>query len=117
MTTVEPLYVHYGRGLRAPRGRLNFDSSPSLRLSRLPMLGRAFGGAIPRFPASVRYGDIVRGLPVTGRSCSGVYASHVFEHLSLVDARSALANTLKILRPGGVFRLLVLDLELLACDY
>lgn len=117
MTTVEPIYVQYGCGLCAPRGWLNFDSSPSLRLSRLPVLGRAFGGAIPRFPASVRHGDIVRGLPVTGGSCSGVYASHVLEHLSLFDARTALANTLKILKPGGVFRLLVPDLELLARDY
>jgi hypothetical protein len=46
-----------------------------------------------------------------------VYASHVLEHLSLEDLRTALANTLRILAPGGFFRLVVPDLEHLAREY
>lgn len=110
-------HVQYGCGLSAPEGWLNFDSSPSLRLQRLPILGRALGARLPRFPKSVRYGDIVKGLPVRDATCSGVYASHVLEHLALNDLRIALRNTLRVLRPGGVFRLLVPDLEHLAKEY
>lgn len=111
------LHVQYGCGLSAPAGWLNFDSSPSLRLQRLPLLGRIVAGSLPRFPAGVRYGDIVKGLPVPDGWCSGVYASHVLEHLALFDTRIALRNTLRILRPGGVFRLLVPDLKHLAQVY
>jgi hypothetical protein len=40
----------------------------------------------------------------------GCYASHVLEHLSLADFRQAVANTFRILQPGGLFRLVVPDL-------
>ncbi|MGD0843134.1 MAG: methyltransferase domain-containing protein [Geobacteraceae bacterium] len=60
---------------------------------------------------NVEYGDIVKGLPISPESCNGVYCSHVLEHLSLDDCRSALHNTHKLLRPGGIFRLVLPDLE------
>jgi hypothetical protein len=69
------------------------------------------------FPRNVRYGDIVKGLPVCGGSAVGVYASHVLEHLALEDLRTALCNTLAMLKSGGIFRLVVPDLEQLARYY
>ena len=46
-----------------------------------------------------------------------VYACHVLEHLALNDFRLALKNTYKILSPGGIFRLIVPDLEILCRVY
>ena len=40
-----------------------------------------------------------------------VYASHILEHLTLNDFHVALHNTLRLLKPGGVFRLIVPDLR------
>lgn len=102
-------YVQYGCGPLASDGWLNFDASPALRLERLPLVGRLFGPK--RFPSAVRYGDIVRGLPVPEGACAGVYASHVLEHLPRDDLPAALSNTFRILAPGGIFRLVVPDLE------
>lgn len=62
------------------------------------------------FPSNVRRGNIVRGLPVPDGSVSAVYCSHVLEHLPRNDIPAALYNTLRILKPGGVFRLVVPDL-------
>jgi predicted SAM-dependent methyltransferase len=107
----DSLYVQYGCGLCAPETWLNFDASPSLRIQRIPLIGRFLARNRPQYPANVRYGDIIRGLPVPDRSCAGVYASHVLEHLALEDFRLALANTMRLLRPGGIFRLVVPDLE------
>jgi SAM-dependent methyltransferase len=70
-----------------------------------------------RFPSNVQYGDIVKGLPLKAGVCSGVYCSHVLEHLSLEDARIALRNSRLILRPGGVFRLVLPDLALYIKTY
>ena len=64
-----------------------------------------------RFPPGVRFGNIVTGLPIPAGSAKAVYASHVLEHLSLEDFELALKNTLRILAPGGVFRLVVPDLD------
>ena len=108
-------YVHYGCGLSAPSEWLNFDASPTLRLQSLPLVGRFAGG--PRFPPNVHYGDIVRGLPVTQRSCRAVYCSHVLEHLSLHDFRAALLNTRRLLTAGGIFRVVVPDLKVAAQRY
>jgi SAM-dependent methyltransferase len=111
----EGLYVQYGCGFHAPEGWLNFDSSPTLRVERLPLIGKYVSTILKRnaqpFLANVRYGDIVKGLPLTMASCNAVYCSHVLEHLSLDDLRKALINTRALLKPGGIFRLVVPDLE------
>jgi hypothetical protein len=107
----EVTHVHYGCGLFAPSDWLNFDASPILIIRRLPVIGYITAGSVTRFPLNVRYGDIVKGLPVSARSCSAVYCSHVLEHLSLGDCRAALGNTRKILRENGIFRLVVPDLR------
>ncbi|HEX6859864.1 MAG TPA: hypothetical protein VF138_06660, partial [Caulobacteraceae bacterium] len=62
--TSPKLYVQYGCGLSAPDGWLNFDASPTLRLQRLPLVGRLLTRGRVRFPEAVRYGDITRGLPL-----------------------------------------------------
>jgi predicted SAM-dependent methyltransferase len=69
------------------------------------------------FPKDVRYGNIVTGLPIPDGSADGIYASHVLEHLSLEDFRAALNNTYRLLRPGGLFRLVVPDLEIRSRKY
>lgn len=110
-------YVQYGCGLSAPQEWLNFDASPTLRVQKLPLVGRLGAAGGTAFPPNVRYGDIVRGLPVRERSCRAVYCSHVLEHLSLNDFRVALANTRRVLANGGLFRLVVPDLRIAAQRY
>lgn len=110
-------YVQYGCGLCAPDSWTNYDASPTLRLQRTPLVGRFLTPGGPRFPMSVRYGDIVKGLPVASSSCVAVYCSHVLEHLSLEDLRIALGNTFQYVRPGGVFRFVLPDLEQLVRQY
>lgn len=104
-------YVQYGCGWTAPPAWLNFDASPTLRFERMPLLGRLYTRNRQRFPANVEYGDIVRGLPVPAGSCRAIYCSHILEHLSLEDCRHALRNTHALLQPGGIFRLVLPDLE------
>jgi SAM-dependent methyltransferase len=108
---IQSTYVQYGCGLTAPDSWVNFDSSPRLLLERLPGVGQLADFLGTRlFPANIRFGDIVRGLPVLDRSVDAVYASHVLEHLAREDVPAALANTFRILKPGGIFRLIVPDL-------
>ena len=104
-------YVQYGCGWCAPSGWRNFDASLTLRFERLPLIGKLYTKNETRFPANAEFGDILKGLPVTPESCKGVYCSHVLEHLSLADFRMSLHNTLQILQSGGIFRLVLPDLE------
>lgn len=109
-------YVQYGCGLSAPATWRNFDASPSLRLGRIPLFGRLLSGST-RFPDNVEFGDITRGLHVADASCEAIYCSHVLEHLALEECRRALRNTHRLLREGGLFRLVVPDLELEIREY
>lgn len=109
--------VQYGCGLSAPAGWRNFDASPTLRLQRLPLVGRWLTAGRVRFPAAVEFGDVTRGLPLAESSCDAVYCSHVLEHLSLADLRLALKETRRVLKPGGVFRGVMPDLEVMIRGY
>jgi len=112
------LYVQYGCGLCAPSEWTNFDASPTLRIQQTPMLGwllRKRLNAI--FPRNVKYGDIIKGLPINDNSCDGIYCSHVLEHMALNDFRIALNNTFRLLKANGIFRCVVPDLEWAAKVY
>jgi SAM-dependent methyltransferase len=111
------VYVQFGCGFSAPEGWLNFDVSPTLRFERVPLIGSLYTKNSQRFPARVRYGDIVSGLPLQESSCAGIYGSHVLEHLSLEDFDKALANVFRYLQPSGILRLVVPDLRSLAQQY
>lgn len=113
------LYVNYGCGLHAPKDWLNFDASPSLLVQNNAVLDFLFGRFLrTRFPQNSLYGNILKGLPgLAENSCEGIYCSHVLEHFSLDDLRKALANTYRLLKPGGIFRCVVPDLEMCARNY
>jgi len=100
------LYVNYGCGNNAPEEWTNFDASYTLIFERLfPFKKQRI------FPANVKYGNIVKGLPIKDNSCNGVYCSHVLEHLSFFDFIVALKNTYRILKKAGIFRIIMPDLE------
>src|SRR5260370_39910300 len=98
-----PIYVQYGPGQCCPEGWINFDVTPTLRLQRLPLLGRLLVPQSERFPDDLRYGDIIKGLPIGGRTVDGIYASHVLEHLALDDFRVAIRNTFNLLKRAAYF--------------
>jgi SAM-dependent methyltransferase len=110
-------YVEFGGGFSLPEDWLNFDISPILRFERLPLIGKLYTRNVQRFPKNVRYGNIVKGLPIPDSSCRGIYCSHVLEHLGLDEVKPALRNVSSYLRPGGTFRFVLPDLERLARDY
>lgn len=111
------VYVQFGCGWSAPPTWRNFDASPTLRFERIPVLGQFYTKNATRFPANVEFGDIVKGLPFDSNSCDAIFASHVLEHLALDDFRIALRSSFDLLKPGGVFRLVVPDLRVLAKTY
>jgi predicted SAM-dependent methyltransferase len=111
-------YVQYGCGLSAPEQWVNYDASPTLQIQNAPVLGGLLKNQLnTHFPANVRFGDIIKGLPEEVNSVDGLYSSHTLEHLSLSDMRRALANSYAVLKKGGIFRCVVPDLEYAAREY
>jgi SAM-dependent methyltransferase len=102
--------IHFGSGLCAPADWINYDNSPTLRLQKFK-LGSALCKITRqvRFPANVFVGSITAGLPEATGSAELIYCSHVIEHLAPSDVTIALAEVFRLLKPGGVFRLVLPD--------
>lgn len=100
------LYVQYGAGNEGVDGWLSFDASPTLRIQRLPILGRLLRSRLNCvFDDDIRYGDIVKGFPLRPESVDSLFCSHVLEHMSYADCSTALKNSYVYLKRGGYFAL------------
>lgn len=111
--------VQFGCGTCAPESWLNFDAGPAFLLEkRFPFLKTALvRRGFPDYPKNIQYGDVIKGLPVAADSADRVYCSHVLEHLALGDCRTTLRNVYSYLKPGGVFRFVLPDLEFYTREY
>jgi hypothetical protein len=120
--------LNIGCGQTPVAGWRNFDNSPSVALARRPvalMLAEKLGlinaqqSEFVRFAKShsIEFGDITKGLPLPDRSVEVLYSSHVFEHLDRRGADLFLIEAKRLIRVGGVIRLVVPDLMKLAKSY
>ncbi len=112
-------YVQFGCGLCAPDDWQNFDAGPAFWLqSKMPFVTPLLKKrGFPDYPKNIKYGDVIKGLPVPQQSAQAVYCSHVLEHMALDELRITLRNVFSYLRPGGTFRLVLPDLEQLIKAY
>src|SRR5579871_2098668 len=55
--------------------------------------------------------DITQGLPFSDRSFDVVYHSHILEHLDRESGASLMRECYRVLKPNGILRVVVPDLE------
>ena len=65
----------------------------------------------------VQPADLLATLPIESGSADVVYSSHFLEHIPLARVNAFLGECLRILKPGGVLRLVLPDLENLCEEY
>jgi cephalosporin hydroxylase/predicted SAM-dependent methyltransferase len=93
----ENLRVNLGCGQRFHSDWLNFDVVP--------------------VNSQVLAHDLTQALPLDDGSCAVVYHSHVLEHLPKADAPRFIAECFRVLKPGGILRVAVPDMEGIARAY
>lgn len=69
-----------------------------------------------RHPMVIEH-DVTGGLPFADQSFDAVYHSHVLEHLAPEKGRQLLKECFRVLKPNGVLRIVVPDLERIALLY
>lgn len=67
--------------------------------------------------ASVRQANLLEPLPIGTNSCEVVYSSHFLEHIPRAHVPSFLSECFRILKPGGVLRLVLPDFEEMCREY
>ena len=114
--------LHLGCGLVTPEGWLNVDGSWNARLAKYPIIHKPLIALTGRKGVyagkSNIYGhDVRKPLPWKDATFGVVYASHLLEHLYVDEADRLLKECLRVLRPGGVVRMVVPDLRPLVEGY
>lgn len=69
------------------------------------------------FDDQVAQHDITQGLPYDDSQFDAVYHSHVLEHLDPKDGEDLLEECYRVLKPGGILRVVVPNLEQIATLY
>lgn len=62
-------------------------------------------------PKYVKEANILKGIPHPDNSFDVVYHSHLFEHLPRAQALHFIKECFRVLKPGGIIRVVVPDLE------
>jgi SAM-dependent methyltransferase len=107
--------VNIGCGVSGVAGWHNLDNSPTIPISRIPILRKILRA--PEWPRDVRRYDVRRGLPFTDGSVQYIYSSHTFEHFTYVESLRIAKDCHRALAAGGILRIVVPDLELMVQDY
>jgi hypothetical protein len=111
--------LNLGCGTRTSPHCVNIDWSISVRL-RKSGVGKAIapivirGERLDRFRAlsgELQVHDLRKGIPAGDGTADAVYHSHVLEHLDREAVPSFLAEVHRVLKVGGVQRVVVPDLE------
>lgn len=67
-------------------------------------------------PRVIEY-NLLNGIPLKDNDYDFAYHSHVLEHFSENDGRKLIEECYRVLKPGGVIRVVVPDLEQIALNY
>ena len=119
------LLLHLGSGPHAEPGWINVDKSWVAPVSRRRSAVRAlerFGildeqQAATRWPREIVRRNLARSLAWPDGSTAAIYSSHMVEHLDRAEARRFLEECSRVLKPGGVLRLVLPNLETLVHHY
>ena len=103
--------IHIGCAYTVGKNWENYDSTPTSRVEKIPIIGKFININERRFPKEVMYGDIVKGPLTEAEQAENIYCSHTLEHLPLESTRKALVNIQIMLKKNGTFRLIVPSLE------
>lgn len=113
--------LNLGCGLVTPADWINIDGSWKALTAKSPffkiLLGLTGEKALSVWPSNVRVHDLRKGLPFAGGSVDVVYASHILEHFYTDEALVLLKECKRVLRPGGICRVVVPDLRGMAAKY
>jgi SAM-dependent methyltransferase len=114
--------INIGCGMNPTKGWKNYDNSFSLKLSRFLPLAKvlykirfldAGQMSMIRFfhTEHIHWADATKRIPEPDASVEVVYSSHMLEHFDPQGATQFLGECRRVLKPGGVIRLALPDIE------
>jgi SAM-dependent methyltransferase len=133
-TIGRPAFMSVTRNLQlgclasAPASWENTDVTPHIFVARIPGAARLLRSvglmSAERYAehragvfARIRYLNAAKRFPFQDQSFDNVFSCHMLEHLYRDEAEQCVREVRRVLKPGGVFRVVVPDLDLLVRAY
>lgn len=122
------LRVNIGCGQTPTKGWHNYDNSWSVRLARINIVSRI----IERFNLlskpqrefisflkneNIMWADATKYIPERDESVDAIYSSHMIEHLDKEEVKKFLHEAFRVLKSGGIIRLVVPNIRYLVENY
>ena len=111
-TTAHPDFINVDWSLN-----IRIKNSWLLRTIAWPALDAARRQRLSQMSGRMLAHDLSRGIPFAANTVDVVYNSHVLEHLDRAVAAGFLREILRVLKPGGICRIVVPDFEFLCRSY
>lgn len=113
------ILINLGCGQTRPKGWVNTDSSLNSWIQNLPLFDKIGDKLLSSvsYDSKANYMDLRNHWKFANNSVDVVYGSHVFEHLDSVTGKLFLNEAYRVLKPGGIIRLVVPDLHQLTQIY
>jgi predicted SAM-dependent methyltransferase len=112
--------LNLGCGSVRPTGWINTDSSLNANIQKVPIIGKRiakFFNPIVYQDINVVYMNLNKRWKYPDDSIDIVYASHLFEHLTIPSSNLFLSEAYRALKPGGIIRVVVPDLYQICKKY
>lgn len=112
--------LNLGCGSQIVEGWINVDYALGARLMKVPLFA-AINRRVRLFDMDwdrrVFIHDLKKKFPWSDGSVDAIYSSHTLEHLSKADGRHFLNECFRVLRSGGLIRVIVPDLKTIISAY
>ena len=120
--------LHLGAFDCSVDGWVNTDVTPHIWISKIPLAPLLLFKLkiMPKFRydqhlagvfRQLKYLDLCKKLPFQENSIDAIFSSHVFEHLFMDEVNKLIVECFRVLKPGGVCRVVVPDLEKIISSY
>jgi len=116
----EFIKLNLGCGSQVPEGWINVDYALGARLAKVPFF-RALNRKLRLFELDwsnrICLHDLSRRFPWENNTVDIIYCSHTLEHFTRDAGRKFIAECHRVLRRGGILRIVVPDLRDFVADY
>ncbi len=124
----QKININIGCSTTPTIGWKNYDNSPAIFLAKFGVLADLFFKL--KFISDHQYevvnfyrknkiiwADVTKSLPIESNTVNTIYSSHMFEHLDKNEASKCLLEMKRVLKPGGILRLVLPNMRKYINEY
>lgn len=102
--------INLGCGGHTPLGWINVDYAIGAKLAKIPLLS-SFGLTRLKWNKSIVIHNLLKSFPWETESVDVIYSSHTLEHFTREDGYRFLKECHRVLKQGGIIRIVIPDLK------